>query len=114
MQLTEEIAEPEFLLADTINVSRITPPGNLNLWKVADILKTILRRFQRETLLRTLDTPCFQEVRKIWIPEMGYFLFEEKWAGKDAGYQGGKADKYWYYFVWIAFMPQGIALYLDY
>lgn len=65
MQLTEEIAEPEFLLADAINVSRITPPGNLNLSKVADILKTILRKFQRETLLRILDTPCFQEVRKI-------------------------------------------------
>lgn len=37
VQLTEETAEPEFLLADAINVSRITPPGNLNLSEVADI-----------------------------------------------------------------------------
>lgn len=36
MQLTEEAAEAE-LLEDAINVSRITPPGNLNLSKVADI-----------------------------------------------------------------------------
>lgn len=114
MQLTGEIAEPEFLLAAAISANRITPPGNMNLSEVADILETILRRFQRETLLITLDTPCFQEVRKIWIPEMGYFLFGEKWVGKATGYQEGKADKCWYYFVWIAFMPQGIALFLDY
>jgi len=37
VQLTEEAAEAELLLADAINVSRITPPGNLNLSKVADI-----------------------------------------------------------------------------
>lgn len=37
VQLPEETVEPEFLLADAINVSRITPPGNLNLSKVADI-----------------------------------------------------------------------------
>lgn len=45
---------------------------------------------------------------------MDNFLFEEKWPGKAVEYKGGKADKYWYYFVWIAFMPLGIALFLDY
>lgn len=40
-------------------------PRELKTFKVADIFKAILRRFQRGTLFRTLDTPCFQEVRKI-------------------------------------------------
>jgi len=47
MRLTEEIAEPEFLLADAINVSRITLPGSLNLSEVADILKDYFKKVSK-------------------------------------------------------------------
>lgn len=40
-------------------------PRELKTFKAVDIFKAILRRFQRGTLFRTLDTPFFQEVRKI-------------------------------------------------
>lgn len=92
-------------------------PRELKPFKSGRYFNTILRRFQRETLLlEHLILPVSKKWGKSEFqnPEMGYFLFEEKWAGKDAGYQGGKADKYWCYFVWIAFTPQGIALFLDY
>lgn len=64
MQLTEETAET-VSAGGCHQCQQNYTPRELQTFKAVDIYKAILRRFQRGTLFRTLDTPFFQEVRKI-------------------------------------------------